>query len=394
MPPLTGARRDLRECGLVTVEQSSSPWPTERMVRTSYRRARTALPLLLLSACQGQADRHAVVQLGAAGAWQTVYGDMAHKGIELAIEELNAQGGIAGQTFKVVFRDDNAEGGPAADIAREFVDNPQIIGVIGHLSSTAMVAAARVYDGELPALSPSATSPELSGVSQWLFRLSPSDSVTGRRLGEMARTQLGKRRVAVMYDNPVYGRGLVEPFLDGLGLPPIAVEPIDPLGDSIDVNVKAIARQKPDLIFAVGTVSGPPVLKALRRHGVIVPVIAGDGWSGIETVMEVHDVAIALPFSSDEKRTEVTRFVSAFRARFTQQPDAYAALSYDATLAMARAAAQGRTRAGTRAALATMNDAKGYTTGAVRFSASGDPTGRTMKLLHLDGATRTFGVMQ
>lgn len=364
------------------------------MLRTSFRCARAALPILILAACQRQSNGSAVLQLGAAGAWQTGYGDMAHKGIELALEELNARGGIDGHTFKVVFRDDNAEGGPAADIAREFVENPQILGVIGHLSSTAMVAAARVYDRELAALSPSATSPELSGVSQWLFRLNPSDSVTGRRLGEMVRSQLGKRRVAVMYDNSSYGRGLVEPFLDGLGLPPIAVEPIDPLGDSIDVNVRALARRNPDLIFAVGTVSGPPVLKALRRNGVMVPVIAGDGWSGIETVMEVHDVAIALPFSSDEKRAEVTRFVSAFQSRFKLQPDAYAALSYDATLALARAAAKGRTRDGVRDALASMNDSKGYTTGAVRFSASGDPTGRTMKLLHLDGATRTFGVMQ
>ncbi|HYW51222.1 MAG TPA: ABC transporter substrate-binding protein [Gemmatimonadaceae bacterium] len=349
---------------------------------------------LALAGCQRDPLGAGALQLGAAGAWQTAYGEMAHRGIELAIEEINKQGGIDGRTFKVNFRDDNAEGGPAADIAREFVDDPRILGVIGHLSSTAMVAAARVYDGELPVLSPSATSPDLSGVSAWLFRLAPSDSMTGRTMGELARKQLGKRRVAVMYDNSSYGRGLVEPFLDGLGLAPIALEPIDPSGDSIDVNVRAIARKKPDLVFAVGTISGPKVLKALRSHGVMVPVIAGDGWSGIETQMEVHDVSIALPFSSDEKRAEVKRFVTAFRSHFGVDPDAYAALSYDAALAMARAAAKGRSRDGTRAVLATMNDTQGYTIGPVRFSASGDPAGRTMQLLHIDGSTRTFGVMQ
>lgn len=358
-------------------------------------RASALLCCLALTACErGALPGPGELQLGAAGAWETGYGEMAHRGIELAIEEINRQGGMNGRLVNVTFRDDQADGGLAADIAREFVDDPKIVGVIGHLSSTAMVAAARVYDGQLAALSPSATSPDLSGVSRWLFRLNPSDSMTGRKLGEMARTQLGKRRVAVIYDNTSYGRGLVEPFLNGLGQAPVALEPIDPSGDGIAVNIAAIARQSPDLIFAVGTISGPPVLKALRAAGVSVPVMAGDGWSGIESGMDVRNVMVALPFSSTEQRADAKRFVAAFRARYKLEPDAYAALSYDATLALARAASKGGSRDGTRDVLASMRDTRGYATGPVRFSKAGDPLGRSMHLLRIDGATRTFGVMQ
>ncbi|MBC7843270.1 MAG: ABC transporter substrate-binding protein [Gemmatimonadaceae bacterium] len=364
------------------------------MVAAPLRRATALLSVLSLAACERAGSSGGDLQLGAAGAWNTGYGEMAHRGIELAVEELNQQGGLDGRRVNVLFRDDQADGGLAADIAREFVDNPKVIGVIGHLSSTAMVAAARVYDGQLPSLSPSATSPDLSGMSSWMFRLNPSDSMTGRTLGEMARKQFAKQRVAVIYDNTSYGRGLVEPFLDGLGLAPVALEPIDPSGDSIAVNVAAIARQKPDLIFAVGTVSGVPVLKALRAHGITAPVIAGDGWSGVENGLEVHDVSIALPFSSTEERPDAKRFVAAFRARYRVDPDAYAALSYDATIALARAAAQGRTREGTREALASLRDTRGYATGAVRFSRAGDPIGRSMHLLRIDGTSRTFGAMQ
>jgi len=319
---------------------------------------------------------------------------MAHRGIELASEEINQQGGMDGRMVRVSFRDDQADGGLAAQIARAFVDDPQIVGVIGHLSSTAMVAAARVYDGSMPVLSPTATSPDLSGVSTWLFRLNPSDSVTGRRLGEFARIQLRRSRIGVIYDNSSYGRGLVEPFLAGLGMAPVALEPINPSGDSIDVNVAAIARQQPDLIFAVGNVSGPRVLTALRAHGITAPVIAGDGWSGIEHRMPVNDVMIAVAFSSDEDRPDAQRFVAAFRARYKVDPDAYAALSYDATLAMARAAAAGISRAGTREALSELRDPRGYATGAVRFSRTGEPLGRSTHLLRIDGATRTFEVIQ
>jgi len=174
----------------------------------------------------------------------------------------------------------------------------------------------------------------------------------------------------------------------------VALEPIDPSGDSIAVNIASIARQKPDIIFAVGTNSGRPVLTALRAQGVTAPVIAGDGWSGIETTMRVQNVSIALPFSSNEARPDAKRFVAAFRARYRVDPDAYAALSYDATIALARAAATGVTRRGTLNALRTMRDTRGYATGAVRFSTTGDPIGRSMHLLHIDGTTRTFGVMQ
>jgi branched-chain amino acid transport system substrate-binding protein len=359
-----------------------------------FRRASAALGCLLLGSCQPKAGVTGALQLGAAGAWKTAYGEMAHRGIELAVEELNQQGGVGGRTVSMVYRDDRADGAVAADIAREFVNDPAITAVVGHLSSTAMVAAARVYDGQLPVLSPTATSPDLSGASRWLFRLNPSDSVTGRRLGDIARRQAANQRVAVIYENTSYGRGLVEPFLETLGFTPVALEPIDPSGDGIAVNIASIARQKPDIIFAVGTNSGPPVLAALRAQGVTAPVIAGDGWSGIETTMPVKNVSIALPFSSTEARPDAKRFVAAFRARYRVDPDAYAALSYDATIALARAAGTGITRRGTLDALRTMRDTRGYATGAVRFSTTGDPIGRSMHLLHIDGATRTFGVMQ
>ena len=164
---------------------------------SSLRYSCAALCALLLGSCQppkSSSSADGTLQLGPAGAWQTADGRMAHQGLEHAVEELNQQRGAGGRTIGITYRDDQSEGGLAADIAREFVDDPQIAGVIGHLSSTAMVAAARVYDGQLPVLSPLATSPDLGGASTWLFRLNPSDSVTGRRLGAIARRQWPNRR--------------------------------------------------------------------------------------------------------------------------------------------------------------------------------------------------------
>jgi branched-chain amino acid transport system substrate-binding protein len=209
------------------------------------------------------------------------------------------------------------------------------------------------------------------------------------------RTKLQKKRVAVIYENTSYGRGLVEPFLDGLGFAPIALEPIDPSGESIAVNVAALARQNPDIILAVGTtVSGVSVINEIRAHGLTIPVIAGDGWSGLENEAELRNVMMALTFANTMDRPEGKRFVQAFRERYKVDPDSYAALSYDATLTMARAAAAGKSREGARRVLAEMNDANGYAVGAVKFAADGEPVDRDMLLLQFDGDKRTVGVMK
>ena len=101
------------------------------MVTVPVRRAFAILSCLSISACERPSLRgSSEVQLGAAGAWETSYGEMAHRGIELAIEEMNRQGGINGRLVNVTFRDDQADGGLAADIAREFVDDSRIVGVM------------------------------------------------------------------------------------------------------------------------------------------------------------------------------------------------------------------------------------------------------------------------
>src|SRR5205807_10466535 len=89
------------------------------------------------------------VTLGAAGPWTEEYGAMNRRGIELALEELNTRSSAENPRVQVVFRDDAGDGMRASAIAQEFVNRRDIVGVIGHVNSGAMVAAARVYDGHL-----------------------------------------------------------------------------------------------------------------------------------------------------------------------------------------------------------------------------------------------------
>src|SRR3954466_5745890 len=97
---------------------------------------------LALTGCAATKDPYIV---GAAGPWKEGYGLQNLQGVELAAEEINKTGGINGHPFQVITRDDEGDGTLAAKIAQEFVKNRKISAVIGHVNSSGMLSAARIY---------------------------------------------------------------------------------------------------------------------------------------------------------------------------------------------------------------------------------------------------------
>ena len=181
-----------------------------------------AATLVIVASCRPTAT---TVTFGAAGPWTEDYGAMNRRGIELAIAELTAHPRPGQPRIRVVFRDDGGDGMRAAAIAEEFVNRKEISAVIGHVNSGAMVAAARVYDEHLPAVATTASTPALTGISAWTFRVISSDSMNGLAIARFA-IRRGWRRAAVLYENNAYGRGLAENFKRSFSGTVISIDPI------------------------------------------------------------------------------------------------------------------------------------------------------------------------
>ena len=165
------------------------------MPLVSARHVFVSLLCIVAGACAGKS--HSIL-IGAAGPLTQSFGDMTKKGVEMAIAEVNDSGGVRGQRLELDERDDGADGAKAAAIAQAFVSNPAVVGVVGHVTSGAMVAAAKVYDaGHLPAIATSATSPDLTGISPWVCRVVPSDSSNGITIARFAPAR-GKKRAAIL----------------------------------------------------------------------------------------------------------------------------------------------------------------------------------------------------
>jgi branched-chain amino acid transport system substrate-binding protein len=340
--------------------------------------------VLLFLALAGCGGGTAEYRLGMAGPFEEGFGAANRRGAELALEQINAAGGINGTPLSIDFRDDGGDGSRAATIAEEFVADARISGVVGHVTSGAMVAAAKVYDGQLAALATTASSAELTGISPWVFRVISSDSANGVDLARFAE-RLGKRRAYVLYENDAYGRGLADAFRRTFKGTVLGFDPIDAAGRDAEVFVAWAAARETDLVFVAGTErSGIALLRAARAAGLAADFLGGDGWTGVVADAAAAEGAfVGAPFTAQDPRAEAQRFVQAFRAKFGAEPDGNAALAYDAVWVMAAALRSvGADRQKIRDWLAsrtTRSPVPGVT-GNIAFQLTGDPIGKTFTM--------------
>lgn len=338
--------------------------------------------LLIVATLAACARSHAdTVTFGAAGPWDEAYGDANRKGIELARDEINATPEWQKHPLRIVFENDSGSGVRASSIAQAFVDSASILAVVGHVNSGAMVAAAHVYADHLAAVATTATSPTLTGVSPWVFRVISSDSVNGLRIADFAN-RLGSKRAAVLYENNPYGRGLADSFRRSYGGSILSIDPIaEGAGENFEPFVTWYKRTRPDLVFVAGTdASGLSFLREARRQQLSAKLVGGDGWQTLATSPLAEGIYVGAPFTAEDTAAEVRQFVAAYRSRFGATPDGNAALAYDATRLLATAYENaGADRRKIRDYLANLDSMRSYhgITGPIWFQ-NGDPAGKSI----------------
>ncbi len=317
-----------------------------------------AVCLVLLSACSKGEDS---LTVGAAGPWKEGYGIMSRRGIDLAVDEINKSGGINGLPLKVLPRDDEADGARAAGIAQEFVANPSVLAVIGHVNSGAMLAASRIYDGQLTAVATTASSPDLTGVSSWTFRVISSDSLNGVILARFASriggTSAALKQAAILYENDSYGRALADAFRRAFRG---TIVSFDPISEHLNPEpfISYLKMKQPGIVFVAGReTSALRVLREAKRQGLEPVFIGGDGWQSIVSDTAASNGAyVGTPFNAEDPNADVQRFVRAFEQKYQSRPDAFAALAYDATRLVAEALGKkGASRKGVRDYFASLN---------------------------------------
>lgn len=354
--------------------------PLLHRFRAAQHARRLLLPLCaagVLAACESSSGP---VVLGVAGPFGTTYGASMRQGAELAAREVNANGGIRSRPLELRFLDDAADPDVAVKVAEEFFDDSEVVAVVGHVNSGAMVNAASVYEQGLPAVATSATSEIISGLGDWIFRVAPSDSANSVDLARIAR-EAGVP-AAVLYENEDYGRGLAEGFraaLAGSGGRVVSVDPYLPTTDDLRPYLQRMRERGVGLVFVAGLENDAArIIRQAHEVGLEARFLGGDGMEGLVTMgPEFDETLVGVLFHPDASPRSAA-FAAQFRAAYGREADSFAALAYDATRLVAEAAREaGPDRIAIRDYLAGVGreGAPPYegVTGTIRFDANGDP---------------------
>ena len=308
---------------------------------------------------------------------------------ELAVEQLNAQGGIHGRRIRLLERNDFANPDSAVFVATDLY-NAGVVAVVGHLYSGQTVAAAPVYNsGEDPlvAISPSSSAPDVSTLGPYTFRMCPSDLAHGAALARWVRERLGLERGTVLYRNDEYGRGVRETFVDEFSRLHGELLSVDPyLGDTPDVAVYldrlAKVGRSQFLLVAGNRGEAEQVLREARKRNLTIPLLGADGLEGIEQGGPLAEgVYVSQAYLPTLERPANQKFVEAYRRKYPAAglPNQPAAATYDAIFLLRDVIARaGTTRAAVRSALAavgTTSPAFEGATGRVVFDSLGDVPG-------------------
>ncbi len=318
-------------------------------------------------------------------------------GVVLAVDRLNAQHPTL--RFRVRLPDSSANS--AVRVAQQLRDDPNVVAVVGHPESGNSLEALPIYaDAEhaganaVVAVSPTSSSPRLSGISPWFFRVAPSDADAAGYTARWVLDSLPARRAVVVYRNDSYGRDWAATFATAFAAGGGGVVMREPYLTGVvewDAYASVIASLAPDVVLFPGDGDDAlAFLRALRARGVRVPFVGGDG---TESMRRHPDAAGAhyLSFFESARATspEAGYFLPRFRERHGRDPDMFAALSYDAAIVVGRTMAAGaRTRASLRLALEQVGNGAPSVDGVagrIAFEKNHDIKGRGVVITRVNG---------
>lgn len=267
------------------------------------------------------------------------FGDMKVKAIQLAIDEVNAAGGIDGKQVELLVGDDTGNPKEAPNVAQKFAADDKVLAVIGHWNSSATLAARGIYESvQMPVITDSVNKAITDGSTPHLFRISLTDTTQAKNLAQYAYDKLGKRNAAILFTANDFGTGLKNDFTDEftkLGGKVVASETYFE-GQSKDFSpqITKIKGQNPDVLFVAGYyVETALIAQQSKAAGLDIQMIGTEGISSEELVKlggdAVEGIKFAAFFHPDVEFPGTREFVEAFRAKYNKEPDNYTALAYD-----------------------------------------------------------------
>lgn len=296
-------------------------------------------------------------------------GTSSHQGTLLAIETINARGGVLGRPLKLITEDTQSKPGESGTCVRKLIARDHVVAILGEVASSRSLEAAPICQAlRVPMISPGSTNPKVTETGNYIFRVCFIDPFQGPVMAKFALTRLKAHRVAIFSSSTsAYSVGLAkyfkEAFIAGGG--EVVAEPKYAEGDKdFNAQLTAIRAAGVDAVFSPGYYNeGALIVKQARALGIDVPIFGGDSWEAQALIdlggSAVEGAYLCSHYSPEDPSPRVQDFVRAYRRRFGDViPDSNASLGYDSAMVLADAIRRAGTteRAAVRDAIAATRD--------------------------------------
>ena len=274
-----------------------------------------------------------------------IYGVTTTNGAELAVKEINANGGVLGKKIEYVMLDTKGDSTEAVMAYNKLVDE-KVAGIIGEVTSKPTLAVAEVaVQDNMPLITPTGTQVDITEVGPNIFRVCFTNPYQGKVLAITSKERLGANTVAVMLNNSSdYSDGIAKAFIEEsekLGMKVMGVEGYADGDKDFRPQLTKLAAMNPDAILIPEYYEQAALIATQAREvGVKSIFVGSDGWDGIAKTLDqsayaaIENSYFTNHFSMEDQSEKIQDFLKDYREAYKEDPSAFSALGYDAVYMM------------------------------------------------------------
>lgn len=272
------------------------------------------------------------------------FGSSTKNGIDIAVDEINAAGGILGKKVRVIVEDDQGRPEEAQIVVTKLITKDRVVAVLGEVASSRTLAAAPVAQQYgVPMISPSSTNVEVTRKGDYIFRVCFLDPFQGYVMAKFTTDTLKLTKVAILRDiENDYSVGLANAFAENfkkMGGTIVGDESYSAGDTDFNAQITSIKAKSPQAIFVPGYYTAVGLIaRQAKKQGLNAPLLGGDGWDSPKLTeiggKDLDGSFFTNHYSVDDPSPTAQKFLSAYKARFGSVPDALGGLGYDSAMVL------------------------------------------------------------
>ncbi len=336
------------------------------------------------------------IKIGTLGPYSgdtAMYGEAAKNGIQLAVDQVNNDGGINGKQVELVSYDTKGDTTEAVSAYKRLVNEDSVVGIVGPvLSGEALAIKDAATEDNIPMVTPTATAAEVTLDAPNSFRVCFLDEYQGNAAAKYAKSAEGlnaTNAAMIVSKGNAYSEGLAEAFkttFESLGGTIVDTENYASTDTDYSAQLTKIKSSGAEVIYVPDYYNtAGPILQKAKEMGITAKFIGGDGWDSIQ-----KDYAEAAEgdyftnhYAADNQDEVVQSFLSAYKDAYNETPNSFAALGYDAAMTMMDAIKNGSSTEKQDIIDQLAKIEVNGVTGSFTFDENGDPKGKEISIIQV-----------